>query len=158
YVISQRGDRIEKTSPAGKPLGTIPLKIGLRKPGPSEHGFNELRVFGTDALLKRPHETELFQRYNLATGAFEGVVTAELERWVVPFPGDTWTAGQPVPFQVGLITSAGEKRTPHWRVWARSLGGIDYRELALQGGTLQVPADCAGIYQIKVTPEVEPLE
>jgi hypothetical protein len=41
-------------------------------------------------------------------------------------------------------------------VWARPFACLDYREFPLRGDRLQVPADCAGWYVVKVTPEVQP--
>src|SRR5262249_31656241 len=53
--------------------------------------------------------------------------------------------------------SAGERLlAPRWRVWARPFASLDYRELPLKDGAIQVPADCAGLYLVKVTPEVAP--
>src|SRR5262249_36580819 len=35
---------------------------------------------------------------------------------------------------------------------------LDYREFPIKDGAVQVPADCAGLYLVKFTPEVQPLQ
>jgi outer membrane protein assembly factor BamB len=155
YVIERHGDTVKKVSAEGKLLGTLKLQMGDHRPKPTDHGFTDLRVRGDDLLLKRQHATELFQRYDLDSGALKGVIGTDHERLTVTFPGEVWTAGQAVPFDIQL--TAGERKLrPHWRVWARTLGALDYREFKLADGKLQVPADAAGILQVKVTPELDP--
>jgi outer membrane protein assembly factor BamB len=155
YVITRHGDTVTKISPEGKPVGEIKLRMGEHKPGPTEHGFTDLRVHGTDLLVKRKHPTELFQRYDLATGTQRGVVNTDHERLVVTFSSTTWSAGDTLPFTIRL-TAAARALQPQWRVWARPVETLDYRQLVLRDDRLQVPADYAGIYQIKVTPELQP--
>ncbi|MFO0841448.1 MAG: PQQ-binding-like beta-propeller repeat protein [Gemmataceae bacterium] len=154
YVIDRHGEAVRKVSPGGKPAATIKLQAGRLRPGHGEHGWTDLRVHGGDLLLKRRHPTELFQRYDLATGAFRQAVSIDHERLTATFPQRVWTAGQEVPFDVQL--SGAQGAAPRWRVWARPLDCLDYREFALAGGKLRVPADCAGLYQVKVTPELKP--
>ena len=130
--------------------------MGEDRPKPSEHGFGGLRVHSGDILLRRKHPTELFQRYDLTTGERKRVIQSEHERLTVTYPGDVWTAGQTLPFRIEC-TSGTKAITPRWRVWARPLGSSDYRELVVRDGQLQVPADAAGLYLVKVTPEIQPL-
>jgi outer membrane protein assembly factor BamB len=155
FSIDRMGDTVQKVSADGKPVEKIKLEAGKLKPVPGEHGWSDLRVAGGDLLLRRKHATELFQRYDLATGAFKQATSIDHERFVISFPDRVWTGGTEVPFDVKLTGAKGDA-TPKWRVWARPLGSLDYREFAVVGGKLKVPADCAGIYQIKVTPELQP--
>jgi outer membrane protein assembly factor BamB len=154
YVLAG-GSEVQKLSPAGKPLGKLTLRMGKAKPGPNEPGFSSLRVFGNDLLLGRPVATELFQRYDLRSGALRQVVQTDHERLRVTFDGEVWTAGKAVPLRVHL-TAGTRTLAPRWRVWARPLAGLDYREFPLRGESVRVPADCAGLYLVKVTPEVLP--
>src|SRR5262249_43656179 len=84
-----------------------------------------------------------------------GVVSTDHERLTVSFAGDVWTAGTAVPVRIRLV--AGERLlSPRWRVWARPFASLDYREFPLKDGAIRVPPDCAGLYVVKVTPEVRP--
>jgi hypothetical protein len=155
YAIDRYGEAVQQVSPEGKFVAKIKLQAGKLRPVTGEHGWTDLRVHGGDILLKRRHPTELFQRYDLATGAFRQATSIDHERLAVSFPDRVWAAGKEVPFEVQLTGNKGGA-APQWRVWARPLGSLDYREFARAGGKLQVPADCAGVYQIKVTPELRP--
>jgi outer membrane protein assembly factor BamB len=149
------GETVKKIGPDGKPAGEVKLLGDGPKPGPGEPGYLYLRLCGGEVLLRRHHDTELFRRYDLKTGEFKGAVSTNHERLTVSFKGDVWTAGQPVPLQIKL--TAGERLlSPHWRVWARPFASLDYREFPLRDGAVQVPADAAGLYLVKVTPEVRP--
>ena len=156
HVIEQRSDTVKRIAPDGTPLAPLKLQLGERKPTAGERGFLGLRVHGGEILLRRQHPTELFQRYDLATGAFKGVVHSDHERLTVTYPGDVWTAGAQVPFRIECKAGMRDV-TPHWRVWARPVSGGDYREFLVRDGQLQVPDDAVGLYQIKVTPEIAPL-
>ena len=83
------------------------------------------------------------------------MVNADVNRLSVSYPEEIWQAGQALPFTISF-DDAGQHTAPHWRVWARPLAGGPYRELARQGGMLQVPTDFAGLYLVKVSPEVVP--
>jgi outer membrane protein assembly factor BamB len=149
------GEAVKKVAPDGKPLGEVKLRMGDGKPGTGGGNYGFLRVHGDDLLLKRAHPTELFRRYDRKTGALEGVVSTEHERLTVSFDTDVWTAGRPVPLRIRL--AAGERLlSPRWRVWARPFASLDYREFPLKGGAVQVPADCAGLYLVKVSPDALP--
>lgn len=153
YVLD--GEFVKKFAPDGKPAGEIKPALGDAKSRPGAPGYGYLRVHGDDLLLKRAHETELFRRYDLKTGALRQAVSTEHERLTATLDGDVWTAGRAVPCRVRL--TAGERTlSPHWRVWARSFAALDYREFPLKDGAIEVPADCAGFYLVKVTPEVWP--
>src|SRR5262249_28646752 len=86
YVL-HRGSEVQRFSAAGKPLDPLPLRMGSAKPGPGQPGFSALRVFGNDLVLGRPDATELFQRYDLRSGALRQVVNTDHERLSVKFEG-----------------------------------------------------------------------
>jgi outer membrane protein assembly factor BamB len=143
------GETVKKVDRDGKPAGEIRLALG------DARGFGYLRVHGDDLLLKRAHPTELFRRYDRKSGALEGVVSTDHEHLSVSFASDVWTAGQAVPVRIRL-TAGKRLLSPRWRIWARPFAALDYREFPLKDGAIQVPADCAGLYLVKVTPEVQP--
>ncbi len=160
HVLEPHGDTIKRVGPDGRLLGLLKLRMGENRPTPGEGEADGkilgLRVHGGEIVVRRRHPTELFQRYELSSGARKGVVHTHHERLTVTYPRDVWIAGQPLPFQIEL--SAGKKTgTPRWRVWARPISSSDYRELLVRDGQVQVPADMAGYFQIKVTPEIQPL-
>jgi outer membrane protein assembly factor BamB len=155
YVLAGRSDVVHRASPDGKPLGKITLQMGKARPAPNEHWFSSLRAHGNHLLLQRPGATEFFQRYDLRSGALQLVRHTDHERVRVTFDSDVWTAGTNVPFRIRLRAD-GRELTPRWRVWARPFASVDYREFPLVDDVLQVPADCAGLYVVKVTPELLP--
>src|SRR5262249_21332941 len=122
---------------------------------PGRPGYGYLRLCGDEILLRRAHDSELFRRYDRKTGELKGVVSTDHEQVRVTFDGDVWTAGRPVPVRIKL--TAGQRTlSPRWRVWARPFASLDYRELGLKDDAIQVPGDCAGLYLVKFTPEVQP--
>jgi hypothetical protein len=157
YVIDARSDTVKRYDADGKPAGDLKLQMGELKPAPAGPVISGLRVFGGDLLIKRRHPTELFQRYDAATGALKSVATSDHERLAVDFGKNVWTAGEAVDFRIDFAAPGREIR-PRWRVWAAPFGTADYRELTLAGGKLQVPADLAGLYKLKVSPEVQPVQ
>src|SRR5262249_23662151 len=149
------GETVKKFDPDGKPAGEVKLQMGDARPGPGSPGYGYLRLWGDEVLLRRAHASELFRRYDLKTGELKGTVSTDHERLSVTFDGDVWPAGQSVPPRIKL--TAGERTlTPRWRVWARPFASLDYREFPLKDGLVQVPADAAGLYLVKITPEVRP--
>jgi outer membrane protein assembly factor BamB len=156
YVMEPGSDVVQKISPEGKPLGKFTLHMGKSRPAPGKPWFTSLRIHGNDLLLRRNDETELFQRYDLRNGELLQVVHTEHERLSVSFPADVWTAGKEILFRVRLTEAGGRALKPRWRIYARPFASLDYRELPLEGDTLRVPRDAAGLYAIKVTPDVLP--
>src|SRR5262249_27352538 len=101
--------------------------------------------------------TEFFQRYDLRSGDLKQVVHTDHELLRVTIDSNVWPAGKVVPLRVRL-TAVGGTFKPRYRVWARPFASLDYREFPLQGDKVQVPADGAGLYVIKVTPEILPAQ
>ena len=157
YVFGKDGDAVRKFAPEGTPAGEIPLRMEKRKPRHGEHAFTEMRVHGSEVVLKRRHPIDLFERYDLATGALKNVVSMDHERLAVTFPRVVWTAGESIPFRIDFASGA---RTiqPGWRIWIRPLHGTAYRELPLKDGSIRVPDDVAGLIQVKVSPEIQPIQ
>jgi outer membrane protein assembly factor BamB len=153
WAIGPQENVMQKIGPDGQLAGQVKLAIPPeRKPA---EGIRGLRIWQGDALLRGRHPSELFQVYDLATGAFKRSVSIDHERLTVTAQGGPWTAGRSVDFRIEF-DGGGCQIKPCWRVWARPFGVLDYRELRLSGGRLEVPADFAGFYQIKVTPEATP--
>jgi outer membrane protein assembly factor BamB len=148
-------ESVKKVGPDGKPAGEVKLRMGDARPGPGRPGYGYLRLCGDEVLLRRGHDSELFRRYDLKTGALKGTVSTDHERLTVTLDGGVWTAGRPVPVRIRL--TAGERIvSPRWRAWARPFASLDYREWPIAKGAVQVPADAAGFYLVKITPEVRP--
>ena len=157
YYIQGYSDILVKYAPDGTRGAELKLQMGEYKPvyPNAGYGITDLRVRGNDVFIKRQHETELFQRNDLTTGEQKNVVIAEFERLAVSYPSEIWTAGEKIPFTIEF-NAYGRKVAPRWRVWARPVAALDYRELPVVEGALQVPDDYAGLYRIKVTPELHP--
>lgn len=163
YVIAADSDTVNIISPDGKAAGAIALQMGDDKPGPTTRIYG-LRIFAGDILLKRYHPSELFQCYDLATGVLKRAVSIDHEKLTVTYPREVWTAGSMLSFRIDFTTADKRTVTPRWRVWLRPVGSAQYREVTyttsreLGGGRVQVPADVAGLYQLKVSPEIQPLQ
>lgn len=155
YVLPPGAEAVKRFAPDGKALADLSLRMGEARPRPGEPGFVALRVHQGDLFLKRSHDSELFQRYDLASGELAQVVHTDHERLTVTFDGDTWTAGKAVPVRITL--RAGDRSfSPRWRAWARPFASLDYREFPIRDGAVQVPEDAVGLYLVKFTPEVQP--
>ena len=63
FVIPADGSVIKKYSSAGQPLGEVTLQMGELAPAPGS-SLTALRISGSEAIVKRLHETELFQTYD----------------------------------------------------------------------------------------------
>lgn len=157
FAISRDSDVLRKYSPQGEPAGEVRLQMLARKPKAGEHGFTGLRLQSGEAILKRQHPTELFERYSLSTGALGQVVGVDHERLAITFPQRLWTAGETIPFTIEF-SPGGRTVKPSWKVWLRALRSPIYHEALVKDGQLSVPVDLAGLVEVKVTPEVEPAQ
>ncbi|MGA2032769.1 MAG: hypothetical protein ABSG68_10960 [Thermoguttaceae bacterium] len=153
YSIGAFESVIRKTGLRGEPAGEIKLNIPPQRK--LAEGIRGMRLWGGEAVLRGRHPSELFQVYDLASGAFKRSVNIDHERLTVTAQSGAWIAGQPVDFRIEF-DSGGRRIRPRWRVWARPFGVLDYRELKLADDKLLLPQDLAGMYQIKVTPECTP--
>jgi len=157
YVLQGGSDTVKRFGKDGAALPDVKLKLGENRPGPGRPWFNALRLIGKNLFIRREDERELFQCYDLATGDFKQALRIDHERFAVSFPSLVWTAGQALPLSL-QFEGGGRTVKTRWRVWARPLEGLEYREFKLAAGKLEVPADCAGLYRVKVTPEASPAE
>ena len=156
YTLGPRGEAVLRFAAAdGKPLRPIRLHLNDIKSELSEHPFCDLRVQGGDLLVRRTHAFELYRRYDRISKACKQTVDTEHERLTVACPTDIWTAGASLPFRIRL-ESTRTTSAPRWRVWGRTAGARDYREMPIRDDAIKVPADCAGLFQVFVTPDVRP--
>ena len=132
YYLQGYSDKLVKYTSDGKRAFETQLQMGELKPVyplPSAgYGITDIRLWENDLFVKRQHQTELFQRYDLTTGALKNVVTAEFERLAVSYPSEIWTAGDAISFNIEFNVK-GNTLSPRWRVWARPVAALDYREL-----------------------------
>ena len=161
YVLENGSDALKRFDADGKPAGAVTLHIGDHRPPAGQCWYFALRIAGGDCVVRSNHPSELFQVYDLRTGAFKRSVSADVEVLRATYPSPVWTAGAATPFAIDFAT-AGRRIAPRWRLWARPLDSADWREFEVAGdaGKRQAtaPADAAGLYRIKLTPEVEPRE
>ncbi len=153
YTISSQDTVLRKTGLDGKPAGEIKLNVPPQRK--LAEGIRGMRLWGGEALLRGRHPIELFQVYDLSSGALKRSVNIDHERLTVTAQGGPWIAGEAVGFAIEF-DGGGRRIKPRWRVWARPFGVLDYHELKLTDGKLLLPEDLAGLYQIKVTPESTP--
>ncbi|MBA3845200.1 MAG: hypothetical protein H0X45_01010, partial [Planctomycetes bacterium] len=157
YLLENNSDSLKRFAPDGKPAGEVTLQIGDHRPPAGQCWFFALRISQGDCIVRSNHPSELFQVYDLRTGAFKQAVSADVEVLHASYPSPVWTNGKAMPFTIDFAT-AGRRITPRWRLWARPLDAADWREFELGQGHAKVPADAAGLYRIKLTPEVQPQE
>jgi outer membrane protein assembly factor BamB len=156
YTLGNRGEAVVRFAAAdGKPLKPIPLQLDDIKSELSEHPFCDLRLHGGDLFVRRLHSFELYRRYDRVSGTCKQTVYTDYERLTAACPTDIWTAGRSLPFRLRL-ESTGTASVPRWRVWGRTAGARDYREMLLLDDAITVPADCAGLFQVFVTADVRP--
>ena len=126
-----------------------------------------LRLLSNGQVLVRYClNTELFRVFNLSTGAYVSTVSPSIDTLTATYSSETWTAGTVTPFTLSFTSALVPTPTPTWHVWGRpadsavTLNGSalsstyqDFGYTTTNGGQITVPAGCAGMYDIKVTPE-----
>ncbi|MBI5832062.1 MAG: PQQ-binding-like beta-propeller repeat protein [Armatimonadetes bacterium] len=146
WVLGEGGATLQRYGLDGNPAGSLALAVH------STPGRWASLAVGPDSILARQHQDrELFSVWSRAGGSLQHTVAADIEQLDVTLPGLVWTAGANVPLDVKL-TSATRANKPPWRVWLRPLLTADWRELPLSGGQVTVPADLAGLYQLRICP------
>jgi outer membrane protein assembly factor BamB len=153
YLLEPGSTQVRTIRPDGTPGPALSLQMGEAPPTP-EMAVTDLRVWENDLLLKRRAPAELFQLFDRTTGVRKRVVEIAHETLAVTFDSPHWTAGESVPLRIQLTGTA--PPTPHWRVWARPVGTTAYREFSWDEGQVRVPADCGGMYVLKISPESAP--
>ncbi len=150
-AMSTAASIVKRWTATGEALPDIHLQTG--ELGPTARApATGIGVAGDHLILKRAHPTELFQVYDLADGRRKTVAATAHESLRAACPGLLWTAGRPLPFRVDFNGPG----APRWRVWAATYGDTDWRELDWDGDQLEVPADFAGLYQIRIAPTLNP--
>ena len=128
YILANRAAKINVLSPDGKPLADIALQMGEHLPAGDKPWFHALRLAGANVLLRTPSDNEIFQCYDLKSGAFVQTINIDQDKLTVTFPSLVWTAGQSIPFTIHFDPF--QKPTkPVWHVWARPFDAVDYHEL-----------------------------
>jgi outer membrane protein assembly factor BamB len=149
FVLSDGDDTVQIYDPGGKAAGGLHLHMGERR-----GRVSDLRVFGDKVFVKRPDPTELFQVYDRPSGTFRYAVLADAEIFKVSIATDVWTAGTAVPASVQALPS-GRPPPARWRAWIRPLGVPEFEELPFHDGLVTPPASASGIYQVRISPDVQ---
>jgi len=96
YYIGQDGKVVKTLNLDGKPGKEYPLQLGERA-----GRYMDLRLFRNEVVIKRYSPTELFQVYDLATGALKSIYNADVERLAgkysvnpMPFPAHAAFGGR----------------------------------------------------------------
>jgi len=144
------GDVVKVFDADGKPTGEVKLAVDARG---HRHPAQELRVRGGELIVKRSAPDTLFEVYDRGTGALLRRVDADVEVLRVAYVSLVWTAGEKISFEIRF--EAGRRPTkPELRVWLRPIGVPEFQELSASDGTLTVPADARGLYQVRVCPDL----
>lgn len=155
WLIEGVGQEVKRLDPDGKPLPPIPLEFGDLKPTPAAP-VTCLRVTGKDIVVRRQSMTELFQVYDQAGGKRKHVESIDHESLTVRFPSLVWTNGEQIPVSIHFRSGATEGG-PQFRIWITPFGLSEWLELPRDNDSkIKVPDDFAGLFQIKVSPEVVP--
>jgi hypothetical protein len=160
YAISARSDTVQKFGTGGQAAGSVTLTGQITGEGDFKSALTpypiiSLRVWNNEIFIKRAHPTEMFLRFDQNSGVLKQAIASSYEKLTVTYPREVWTAGERLDFSIAHDDPIHHAK-PQWRVWARGLSTPDYEEWKIENGKLLVPQGAAGIYQIKVTPEVQP--
>ena len=147
---------IDKFATDGHLLKSIKLQNSDLRDSLYKYGGSGMRVLGSEAFIKLAHPTEMFEGYDLDSGNEVATVSIPHERFAVSYPSDSWIAGTAVPFTVEFSVPDNTPE-PAFHVWAKPYGTTAYAEWPVTDGKLTVPVGAAGLYQLKITPEVRPL-
>ncbi len=115
-------------------------------------GVTAIGVYNNELVVKRSDPAQLFEVFDMTTGAFLRTISSESERVSVDCPALSWTAGARVPLAI-KFDGPGK---PAWRAWLTPLGDDDWRSLTWTDGQIMVPSDAAGVYQLRIAPTVTP--
>src|SRR5262249_54594884 len=81
---------VVKYDSTGAQVARIELKMKDADPDLAQHSIFNLRVNGGVIFTKRQNATEMFQRFDIATGDLQGTVYTAHERLAVTYPSDKW--------------------------------------------------------------------
>ena len=161
YTLGGYTNTIYKYDVNGAQIGTITLANALST------NTGAFRVTNTGQIILRYGvNTELFRVYDAGTGALVRTVAPAIDTLTATYSSQTWTAGATMPFTITFSSPLSPAPTPTWHVWGRpcdtavsigSNGQVSsaYQDFGYVSGnqTITVPSGCAGLYDIKVTPE-----
>ena len=146
YLIKNNEDTMKIYDSEGKPAGQVKLQL----PEPFG-GVYSLQIFGNEVIVKRKNPTELFQVYDLTTGERKNIIYADFERVTAEYPSELWTAGQSTSFKINS-----SNRAAQWHIWATPFGDDDWQELPRSADKVTIPANYAGLYQLRIAPTLNP--
>ncbi|HEV3386729.1 MAG TPA: hypothetical protein VG097_18075, partial [Gemmata sp.] len=150
YVIAG-GVEVKIFDLEGKPSGEVKLKVDQNR---KQQSIHDLRVLGDQLIIKRADPINLFEVYDRMSGELVRKVSADVEILRAKYPSPVWTAGKPTPFAIEF--DAGSRPTkPNFHVWARPMGVPEFTRLSIENGAITVPKEFSGLYQIRVTPDID---
>ena len=170
YTFPYGASAITEWNSSGNQTGSFTL---TNNPGNADDGT--LRISNGQALVRETSpanggvalNTELFRVFTLSgsTASYARTVVPAEDVLTATYGSETWTAGAVTPFTITLTSPLSPSPTPVWHVWGRpcdsavALDGSSitstYQDFGYSSAnhTITVPAGCAGLYDIKVTPE-----
>jgi outer membrane protein assembly factor BamB len=150
YIVEGGQETVRVWSAEGKPEGTLKLADDpARKPAP----ILDLRVLGSELIVRRADPTILFAVHERDTGKWKRSVRADVDVLRARYPSAVWTASQPVPFEISFDAGPRLAR-PRFRTFLRPLGVPEFTEVALADGKITPAAELRGLYQLRVTPDL----
>jgi len=144
YVMAYTDNRIYVYDKDGNQTGIITLLFGERS-----GRVTWMERHNDEIYLKRNDRITLFEVYDINTGEFKRSVDADVEILNVSYDSYVWTSGSQVPIKINL-NSGSRKVNPQWKVAMRLFNDPTWVSLPFSNGIVTVPADAAGLYQLKV--------
>ena len=144
YVILSTDNKVFVYDKNANQTGVINLQFGDRS-----GKITWIDRFKDEIFIKREDSLILFEVYDVNTGAFKRSVSADVEILNVTFDSYTWTAGSTIPMKIDL-DSGRRKVNPIWKVAVRLFNDSKWIDLPLKNGTITVPENLGGLYQLKV--------
>ncbi len=154
-VIGRHDPTVRTYDNDGQLISEVTLKVN-KDTTPANEAFDELRVLNNQLVIGRKHPFELFAIYDRATGDFVKSISIDHDQLTVQMDSEIWTAGEQLGFKIDFRNQ--RDMQPIWRIWIRRWEDTNYRELTWHDGKLQVPTDMAGLYLLKVSPEIQPIQ
>ncbi|MGD0678874.1 MAG: hypothetical protein ABSC94_26005 [Polyangiaceae bacterium] len=134
--------------------GRLDSKVRLAVADPALR-ISDIRIFGDELIVKSISGREIFEVYDRRSGALRRIVAADVDEVIVTLPPGPWIAGARLPVGIQLSRHGASAPQPIWRAWLRPIGTPVFHELELKDGWLKLPADAAGLVQLRLSPSVE---
>ncbi len=154
HLLEEATGVVQVFSPEGKPEQSVKLDLADREGRALGKQIQDLSVWGDEYFVKRRDPIELCAVFDRTSGARRRSLDADVEVLALKSPQEVWTAGASTPLQI-TFQSHSKPKPPEWRVWLRPLGSVKFSELPVVDGAVQPPADAGGLYQLRVTPDVQ---